>query len=111
MNINSKEVDIISLDVQSTGGSRVITTMGKGGQKRGVGGGVKHVLKLVAAIPLDSEIDWWGIKNALITIHPIERNGTKIAYGGCYTTGVGRKFSIEGEAQISLDMIALTETL
>ena len=69
MEVNGRDVEIISIKPQTTTGRKPVKTMNRQGRVLGYADGVtEHKLSLTAAIPIDgTEIDWDNITKAKIT--------------------------------------------
>lgn len=112
MEVNGQEVEIESLDVTIKTGRKLVKTMNKTGRAKGFARGIEEIdLKVTAVIPLTGDIDWKGIEGAKITIYPTTAGGKRTSYLDCFTTDVGNKYTVDGEAKRDLSMAALREVV
>ena len=109
MEVNGRDVEIISLKPQTTTGRKPVKTMNRQGRVMGYADGVtEHKLSLTAAIPIDgTEIDWDNITRAKITIYPINKEERRVSYLDCFTTETSEQYEADNEAKIDIEMIAL----
>lgn len=108
--VDGKEHDTISVDTTVKISAKLVKTMNS--KLRSLGGtcGTKEYdLKVQVAIPLDGdEPDWDNLQNATLTIYPACGTGGKSeVYTGCFSTEVGSKYKVEGEAVRDITMHAL----
>lgn len=113
MEVNGREVEIISFKQEVTTGRKVVKTMNKSGKVRGYADGVtEYTMSVSAAIPLDeSGIDWDNITNAKITIYPRNADEARISYIGCTSTKCSEEYSVENEARRDIEMFALDKVI
>ena len=105
MEVNGRDVEIISIKPQTTTGRKPVKTMNRQGRADGV---TEHKLSLTAAIPIDgTEIDWDNITKAKITIYPINDEGRRTSYLDCFTVDTSEQYEVDNEARIDIEMIAL----
>lgn len=109
MEINGRDIEIVSLKPQTTTGRKGVKTMNRQGRVLGYCDGVtEHKLSVTAVIPIDgSEIDWAAITKAKITIYPINKEERRTSYLDCFTVEVSEQYETEGEAKIDIEMVAL----
>lgn len=109
MEVNGRDVEIISLKPQTTTGRKPVKTMNRQGRVMGYADGVtEHKLSVTAAIPIDgTEIDWDNITKAKITIYPINKEERRVSYIDCFTTECSEQYEADNEAKIDIEMIAL----
>ncbi|KDN12562.1 Transaldolase [Snodgrassella communis] len=109
MEVNGREVEIISIKPKTTTGRKVVKTMNRRGKARGYADGVtEYSLSLTAAVPFDgTEIDWENITKAKITIFPINAEEKRTSYLHCFSTECSEQYEVENEARIDIEMIAL----
>ena len=111
MEVDGVEIDIDSIDVTNKTGRKVVKSMNKPGRARGFTQGISDIeLKISAMIPLTGDLDWASIVGAKITISPVS-GGQRTSYLDCFTTEVGRKYKVDGEAKQDLTMVALREVV
>ena len=113
MEVNGRDIEIVSLKPQTTTGRKPVKTMNRQGRVLGYADGVtEHKLSLTAAIPIDgSEIDWDNITKAKITIYPINKEERRISYLDCFSTECSEQYEADNEAKIDIEMIALHKIL
>ena len=109
MEVNGRDIEIVSLKPQTTTGHKPVKTMNRQGRVMGYADGVtEHKLSLTAAIPIDgTEIDWDNITRAKITIYPINKEERRVSYLDCFTTECSEQYEADNEAKIDIEMIAL----
>lgn len=110
MEIDGREIDLVSLSVQKSNGKRVVRTMNRSGNAAGFSRGVTQFeLQCTVVIPEGGdEPDWDNIEGAKITREPIA-GGQRTSYLDCFTISVGETFSVDDEARRNITMIALRE--
>ena len=109
MEVDGRDIEIISLKPQTTTGRKPVKTMNRQGRVMGYADGItEHELSLTAAIPIDgTEIDWDGITKAKITIYPFNKTERRTSYLDCFTVKTGEQYEADNEARIDIEMIAL----
>lgn len=109
MEVNGRDIEIISIKPQTTTGRKPVKTMNRQGRVMGFADGVtEHKLSLTAAIPIDgTEMDWANITKAKITIYPINKEERRVSYLDCFTTECSEQYEADNEAKIDIEMIAL----
>lgn len=109
MEVNGKEVEIVSLKPQTTTGRKPVKTMNRKGRVLGYADGItEHKLSVTAAIPIDgTEIDWDNITKAKITIFPINMEDKRTSYLDCFTLETSEQYEADNEARIDIEMQAL----
>lgn len=113
MEVNGRDVEIISLKPQTTTGRKPVKTMNRQGRVMGYADGVtEHKLSITAAIPIDgTEIDWDNITKAKITIYPINKEERRVSYLDCFTVECSEQYEADNEAKIDIEMVALHKIL
>lgn len=113
MEVNGREVEIISIKPKTNTGRKVVKTMNRRGKARGYADGVtEYSLSLTAAIPFDgTEIDWENITNAKITIFPINAESKRTSYLKCLSTECSEQYEVDNEGRIDIEMIALDKVI
>jgi len=108
MELDGREVEIVSINPSVNTGRRLVKTMNKTGRPSGFSQGVAEIgLSLAAVIPTTGEpIDWENIEGAKITITPVA-GGKRQSYLDCFSVSVGRQYSVDNEARIDIQMQAL----
>ncbi|HFC6102729.1 TPA: phage tail protein [Neisseria meningitidis] len=109
MEMNGRDIEIVSIKLQTTTGRKPVKTMNRNGRVNGYCDGVtEHKLSVTAAIPIDgTEIDWDNITKAKITIYPINDEDRRTSYLDCFTVDTGEQYEVDNEARIDIEMIAL----
>ncbi len=110
LEIDGREIDLVSLSVQKSNGKRVVRTMNRSGNAAGLSRGVtQYELQCTVVIPQNGEEpDWDNIEGGKITREPIA-GGQRTSYLDCFTISVGETFSVDDEARRNITMIALRE--
>lgn len=113
MEVDGREVEIISLKPQTVTGRKPVKTMNRRGRVMGYADGItEYKLSLTAAIPTNGEaIDWDNITNAKITIFPINKEENRTSYIGCFTTDCSEQYEADSEARIDIEMQALDKVI
>jgi hypothetical protein len=107
LEVDGTEVEIESLDVTEKSGRKLIKTMNKTGRATGFSKGVGEItLKISAVVPVAGDLDWINLQGAKITVYPLG-GGQRTSYLDCFTTEVGKKYKVDGEAMQDLQMNAL----
>ena len=109
MEINGREVEIVSIKPTTTTGRKPVKTMNRKGKVRGFADGVtEYKLSITAAIPIDGTIpDWDNITKAKITIFPINQDDKRTSYLDCFSTETSEQYEVDNEARIDIEMVAL----
>jgi hypothetical protein len=110
MEVDTREIDIVSISPRHMTGRRAVRTMNKTGNAAGFSQGVTSIeLRITAVVPATGEpLDWKNIQGAKITITPIA-GGQRKSYLDCFTTEVGHQYEVDNEARIDISMVALRE--
>jgi len=101
MEIDGREVEVESLDVTFKTGRKLVKTMNRTGRAKGFAKG----------IGVSGDVNWAAIEGAKITIYPLTDGGSRTSYLDCFTTDVGRKYTVDNEAKQDLSMVALREVV
>ncbi|MCQ9121200.1 phage tail protein [Rodentibacter pneumotropicus] len=111
LEVDGIEIEITDLNITKQTGRKLVKTMNSEGRARGFAQGIATwEIALTAALPIDgSEIDWVAIRDAKITIYPLNQEDKRTSYLGCFTTQVGEKYTVDNEAVIDIQMNALKE--
>lgn len=111
LEVDGTEVEIESLDVTEKSGRKVIKTMNRTGRPTGFSKGISEItLKVSAVVPVTGDIDWMSLQGAKITVYPVG-GGQRTSYLDCFTTEMGKKYKVDGEAMQDLQMSALRKVL
>jgi hypothetical protein len=107
LEVDGAEVEIESLDVTEKTGRKVVKTMNRTGRPTGFAKGISEItLKVSAVVPVTGDLDWISLQGAKITVYPLG-GGQRTSYLDCFTTEVGKKYKVDGEAMQDLQMSAL----
>lgn len=100
------ELDAVSADITHNIGRKVVKTMNRHKKAKGIVETIgDYSIRLTVAIPKNKKIDWAAIKGAKLTVE--DEDGNRESYLDVFTTSVGKKYSVDNEAMIDLDMGAL----
>ena len=113
MEVDGRDIEIISLKPQTTTGRKPVKTMNRQGRVLGYADGVtEHKLSITAASPTSGpSINWDGITKAKITVYPINKNDRRVSYLDCFTVETSEQYEADNEARIDIEMIALHKIL
>jgi len=108
LEIDGVDYDVESLDTTDKTGRKPVKTMNRTGKPKGSAKGVQEFsLKCTVCIPESGEPDWWGMKNAKLTLDPLDSGAKRVSYTGCCVEEVGSKYVVDGEAKRDLTLFAL----
>jgi hypothetical protein len=108
LSVNGADYDVESMDTTDKTGRKVVKTMNRLGRPKGTANGIKEFsLKVTVAIPATGEPDWWNLKDAKLTIEPLDNAAATVTYSGCAVEEVGSKYVVDGEAKRDLTLHAL----
>lgn len=112
LEVDGKEVEVSSINVKEITGRRAVKTMNRAMRVKGFSRGITtYDLSVTAVVPLTGvPIDWANIEGAKITLQPVG-GGQRFSYLDCFTTELGEKYEVEGEAMIDIQMVALRKVL
>jgi len=102
LEVNGKEVEVISVNITDRTGRKPVKTMNRTGRTSGFTQGVgEYELKVTAPVPTEAseEVDWSGIRSAKLTIYPVIVDGKRTSYLGCFSTEVGEQYTVDNEAR------------
>ncbi|WP_274571555.1 phage tail protein [Neisseria leonii] len=113
MEIDGRDIEIISIKPQTTTGRKPVKTMNRAGRVLGYADGVtEHKLSVTAAIPIDgATVDWDNITKAKITIYPINKEDKRVSYIDCFTLETSEQYEADNEARIDIEMGALDKVV
>jgi hypothetical protein len=108
LEVDSKEIEVTSMSVQTTTGRKPVKTMNKAMRAKGFSRGiVTYELSISAVVPLTGlPIDWANIEGAKITVQPVG-GGQRYSYIDCFAVDAGEKYQVEGEATVDVKLVAL----
>jgi hypothetical protein len=108
LSFDGTDYDIESIDTTDKTGRKAVKTMNRTGGPKGSAKGVReHPIKLTAPIPVTGEPDWWNMKDAKITIEPLDCAAKTVTYSGFSVEEVGSKYQQDGEAKRDISGFAL----
>jgi len=108
LEVDGQEVECEDFNVTIKTGRKLVKTMNRTGRPAGFAQGVQEIdIKVTAVIPADGDLDWLAIKGAKLTIYPVIAGGQRVSYLDCFTTDVGEKYQVDGEAKRDLSLNAL----
>ncbi len=108
LEIDGQDYDVESLDTTDKTGRKPVKTMNRTGKAKGSAKGTAEFnLKITVPIPETGEPDWWNMKNAKLTIDPVDSGAKRVSYTGCCVEEVGSKYVVDGEAKRDLTLFAL----
>lgn len=106
--INGKEIDVVSFDDTVTTGRKPVKTMNRTGRARGSVNGIKTVeMKITAPAPAVGEYDWENMKDAQIVIYPVGNASKRTTFMDSNVTSVGSRYQLEGEMVRDISLYAL----
>lgn len=108
LEVDSKEYEVTSLNIQTTTGRKLVKTMNKAMRAKGFSRGItSYELSISAVIPVGSApLDWANIEGAKLTVQPVG-GGPRYSYIDCFSLDAGEKYQVEGEAVIDVKLVAL----
>lgn len=110
MEIDSQEIEITDLDVQTITGRKLVKTMNKTGKAKGFSRGIAtYELSVSAVIPDDDEPDWENLEGVKVSIYPLNKSSKRTSYLDCFTTEVGEKYTVDNEAKVDIKLAALSK--
>lgn len=108
--INGKEVDVISFDHTVNTGRRAVKTMNRTGRAKGSVNGIEtHEIKITAPAPATGEYDWSKMRDAQIVIYPVGNPTKRTSFNDSNVTSVGSKYQLEGEAVRDVSLYCLSK--
>lgn len=110
LEIDSQEIEITDLDVQTITGRKLVKTMNKTGKAKGFSRGIAtYELSVSAVIPDDDEPDWANLEGVKVSIYPLNKSSKRTSYLDCFTTEVGEKYTVDNEAKVDIKLAALSK--
>lgn len=110
LEIDSQEIEITDLDVQTVTGRKLVKTMNKTGKAKGFSRGIAtYELSVSAVIPDTDAPDWENLEGVKVTIYPLNNSEKRTSYLDCFTTEVGEKYTVDNEAKIDIKLAALNK--
>ncbi|HDW3554122.1 TPA: phage tail protein [Escherichia coli] len=108
LEVDGQEVEVTSLDVKVTTGNKVVKTMNRTGRAKGYCKGITtYDLTISVVIPESGDLDWENLRDAKLTLYPLDQQDKRTSYLDCRTIDVGEKYQVDNEAQRDLTMAAL----
>ncbi|OOH87336.1 phage tail protein [Pasteurellaceae bacterium 15-036681] len=113
LEVDGTEIEVVKVDPKENTGRKLVKTMNSSGTARGFAQGVaEYTLAISAVVPIDgTEIDWAAIKDAKLTIYPLNQEDKRVSYLGCFTTEVGQSYTVDNEATQDIQMSALRKVV
>lgn len=109
LEIDSQEIEITDLDVQTVTGRKLVKTMNKTGKAKGFARGIAtYELSVSAVIPETAPPDWENLEGVKVSIYPLNNSDKRISYLDCFTTEIGEKYTVDNEAKIDIKLAALS---
>lgn len=106
--INGKEVDVVSFDDTVTTGRRPVKTMNRTKRAKGsVNGGESVEMKITAPAPATGEFNWRTMKDAQIVIYPPDNPTKRTTFQDSNVTSVGSRYQLEGEVVRDISLYCL----
>ncbi|MXP50785.1 phage tail protein [Pantoea sp. Eser] len=110
LEVNGTEIEIREVSPTVDTGRKLVKTMNSTGRAKGhVNGIATYNLTLEAVIPKSGTIVWENITDAKLTIYPEDTasGGLTTTYRNFTVQTVGRQYSVDNEARISISGFAL----
>lgn len=106
--INGKEVDIVSFDDTVNTGRKPVKTMNRTGRAKGSVTGIETIeMKVTAPSPATGEFSWRTMKDAQIVIYPVGNPSKRTTYIDSNVSSIGSKYQLEGEAVRDISLYCL----
>ncbi|TNI12700.1 phage tail protein [Aeromonas veronii] len=110
LEIDSQEIEVTDLDVQTVTGRKLVKTMNKTGRAKGFARGIAtYELSVTAVIPDVDAPDWESLEGVKVSMYPLNNSGKRTSYLDCFTTEVGEKYTVDNEAKIDIKLAALSK--
>lgn len=110
LEIDSQEIEITDLDVQTITGRKLVKTMNKTGKAKGFSRGIAtYELTVSAVIPDTDEPDWENLEGVKVSMYPLNKSSKRTSYLDCFTTEVGEKYTVDNEAKVDIKLAALSK--
>lgn len=108
LEVDGREVEVASVAPRENTGRRPVRTMNKLRTIAGFSRGIKtYDLRTTAVVPKDgTAVDWANIEGAKLTIEPAD-GGQRTSYLDCFATEVGEEYSVDNEARIDVQLVAV----
>lgn len=106
--INGKEVDVVSFDDTVNTGRKPVKTMNRTGRAKGSVVGIETIeMKITSPSPTTGEFNWRTMKDAQIVIYPVGTTSKRTTYIDSNVSSVGSKYQLEGEAVRDISLYCL----
>lgn len=106
--INGKDVDVVSFDDTVNTGSKPVKTMNRTGRAKGKVKGIKsYEMKITAPIPEEGEYPWEDMNDAQIVIYPVGNPSKRTTFIDSNVSLVGSKYQLENEAVRDISLYCL----
>lgn len=110
LEVDGTEVEITDLSVSTNTGRKLVKTMNSDGEAKGFSRGIRtYELSITAVVPLEGSIEWEDIKDAKVTVYPLDQNDKRTSYLRCFSESVGEKYTVDNEEVLDIKLIALAK--
>ena len=108
LSVDGQDVEVVDFSVQAKTGRKLVKTMNRTGRAKGFSKGIaEYDLTVTAVIPETGAPDWESIEGAKLSTEPLNPSGKTESYLDCFSTEVGKKYSVDNEARIDIKMGSL----
>ncbi|AUI66701.1 MULTISPECIES: phage tail protein [Glaesserella] len=109
LEVDGVEIDITKIDTKTVTGRKVVKTMNSQGRAKGYMQGIaEYTISVTAVEPEDGTfVDWDNIKNAKLTLYPLNKSDKRTSYLGCFSTEVGSSYTVDNESVRDIQLGAL----
>ncbi|PKN07626.1 MAG: phage tail protein [Deltaproteobacteria bacterium HGW-Deltaproteobacteria-8] len=107
LSVDGKDFDVESCDVTRKTGRKAVKTMNRTGKPKGFAKGVAEFSLKITLPVTPGDPEWADVENAKITLEPLNTGDKRVSYTGCFTTDVGEKYQVDGEAKRDITVEAL----
>lgn len=113
LEVNGREFECISLNVDTKGRRKLVKTMNRSGRSKGFARTIpEYTLTIEVPISLKSdELDWEEVEDAKITQYPLSKGGERVSYLDCFVIDVGEKYQVDNEAVRSITLGATRKVI
>ena len=106
--INGKEVDVVSFDDTVNTGRKPVKTMNRTGRAKGSVSGIESIdMKITAPAPATGEFNWRTMKDAQIVIYPVGNPSKRTTYIDSNVSTIGSRYQLDGEAVRDVSLYCL----
>ena len=108
LSVDGQDVEVVDMSVQTKTGRKLVKTMNRTGRAKGFSKGIaEYDISLTVVIPETGDLDWASIEGSKLTTEALTAGGPRESYLDCFTTEVGKKYSVDNEARRDIKMNAL----